>query len=177
MSVAGLLLLCGVMFFLSSSIRAQHTKMRKANTSDFSQQMTESMERMDRAMMEATMTGDADRDFAAMMIPHHQGAIDMARIQLTFGKDPVMRRLAQEIIITQQSEIEAMQRQLNKLNKPSQATIFTGSKVGNDASEIHQHTKSSNDATPIPVSGRDRIYTGDQTSNTVSVIDPSNYSV
>jgi uncharacterized protein (DUF305 family) len=49
-----------------------------------------------------------------MMIPHHQGAIDMAKAELNYGKDPVMRRLAQEIIVDQKSEIDAMQLWLTK---------------------------------------------------------------
>jgi uncharacterized protein (DUF305 family) len=49
-----------------------------------------------------------------MMIPHHQGAIDMAKSELLYGKDPVMRRLAQEIMVDQQSEIDAMQLWLGK---------------------------------------------------------------
>jgi uncharacterized protein (DUF305 family) len=69
----------------------------------------ESMARMRRDMQNASMTGDPDHDFAAMMIPHHQGAIDMAKAELLYGKDPVLRRLAQEIIITQNSEIQVMQ--------------------------------------------------------------------
>ena len=52
--------------------------------------------------------GDADADFAAMMIPHHEGAIAMARSELKYGTNPQLRRLAQEIIITQQQEIVAM---------------------------------------------------------------------
>ena len=80
----------------------------------FMQQMNGSMERMDRQMAKAPMNGNVDHDFAFMMIPHHQGAIDMAKAELLYGKDPVMRRLAQEILVDQQSEIDAMQLWLRK---------------------------------------------------------------
>ena len=53
-------------------------------------------------------TGDVDADFVAMMVPHHQGAIDMAIAVLRYGRNPQIRRLAQEIIVTQQQEIAAM---------------------------------------------------------------------
>ena len=76
--------------------------------SQFMQDMNGSMERMDRQMATAPMNGNADHDFASMMIPHHKGAIDMAKAELIYGKDPVMRRLAQEILVDQQSEIDAM---------------------------------------------------------------------
>jgi uncharacterized protein (DUF305 family) len=78
-------------------------------SAQFMQEMNGSMERMDRRMAEAPMNGSVDHDFASMMIPHHQGAIDMAKAELLYGKDPVMRRLAQEILVDQQSEIDAMQ--------------------------------------------------------------------
>jgi uncharacterized protein (DUF305 family) len=58
--------------------------------------------------MHVASHGDADADFAAIMIPHHEGAIAMARSELKFGTNPQLRRLAQEIIITQQQEIVAM---------------------------------------------------------------------
>jgi len=64
-------------------------------------------EKMHQDMM-ITFTGDADRDFVAGMIPHHQGAIDMAEIVLEYGKDPEIRRLAEEIIVAQQQEIALM---------------------------------------------------------------------
>lgn len=53
-------------------------------------------------------TGDVDRDFVAMMVPHHQGAIDMAIALLRHGHNEQLKRLAQEIIVTQQQEIAAM---------------------------------------------------------------------
>jgi uncharacterized protein (DUF305 family) len=58
--------------------------------------------------MHVASHGDADADFAAIMIPHHEGAIAMARSELKYGTNPQLRRLAQEIIITQQQEIVAM---------------------------------------------------------------------
>jgi len=79
--------------------------------------MNESMDGMDKGMKSAPMNGDVDHDFATMMMPHHQGAIDMAKAELLYGKDPVMRRLAKGIIVDQQSEIQAMQLWLSKRPK------------------------------------------------------------
>jgi uncharacterized protein (DUF305 family) len=53
-------------------------------------------------------SGDVDTDFVAMMVPHHQGAIDMARAELRYGRNEQLRRLAQEIIVIQQQEIAVM---------------------------------------------------------------------
>ena len=58
--------------------------------------------------MDIPMTGDADRDFVAGMIPHHQGAIDMAEVELRYGKNTELRQLAQEIVAAQQKEIALM---------------------------------------------------------------------
>jgi hypothetical protein len=58
--------------------------------------------------MAAKPTGDIDRDFVAMMNPHHQGAIDMAVIELRYGNNEQLRRIAQEIIVDQMQEIAAM---------------------------------------------------------------------
>lgn len=60
------------------------------------------------ADMAVKATGEVDRDFVSMMAPHHQGAIDMARAVLRYGHNEQIRRLAQEIIVTQQQEIAAM---------------------------------------------------------------------
>ena len=81
---------------------------------DFKSAMEASMNKMHHSMASAPFHGDADQDFAAMMIPHHRGAIDMAKAELQYGKDPVMRRLAQGILVEQQSEIDAMQLWLSK---------------------------------------------------------------
>ncbi len=80
----------------------------------FATMMETAMTGMDDGMNRAPMTGDPDHDFAAMMIPHHQGAIDMAKAELLYGTNPVLRRLAQEIVVTQNSEITIMQRELQK---------------------------------------------------------------
>jgi uncharacterized protein (DUF305 family) len=53
-------------------------------------------------------SGDVDSDFVAMMVPHHQGAIEMAQAELRYGRNDQLRRLSQEIIVTQQQEIVAM---------------------------------------------------------------------
>ena len=115
---------------------------------EFAKAMMESMAKMDKEMAAAPMTGDPDQDFAAMMMPHHQGASDMAKPMLLHGKDPLLKRLAQEIIVTQGQEIDVMRQRLTALQSEAPTS---GSSASN----------------------RDRVYTGDQTSNTVSVIDPS----
>lgn len=64
-------------------------------------------ERMHRDM-DVTFTGDADADFVRAMIPHHQGAVDMAKVVLAFGKDPKIRELAESVVQAQESEIAMM---------------------------------------------------------------------
>ncbi len=67
--------------------------------------------------MAVTYTGNADVDFVRSMIPHHQGAIDMAKIELEHGKDPEIRKLAQEVIRAQEAEIAMMKAWLAKHDK------------------------------------------------------------
>ncbi len=67
-----------------------------------------SMDRMHTAMTSVEPSGVDDNDFVQVMLPHHQAAIDMAKSELIYGNDPQIRRLAQEIITDQQSEIQLM---------------------------------------------------------------------
>jgi hypothetical protein len=78
---------------------------------------------MNRMMADMTIkpTGDVDRDFVAMMVPHHQGAIEMAQAVLRHGRNEQLRRLAQEIIVTQQQEIAAMRLAVGEELPPSLA--------------------------------------------------------
>jgi hypothetical protein len=80
---------------------------RNRDEEGFREMMNDAVARM-HADMHVPFTGNADRDFARMMIPHHQGAIDMAIVELRYGKDARLKRLAQEIIVTQQQEIAVM---------------------------------------------------------------------
>jgi hypothetical protein len=69
--------------------------------------------------MASRPTGDVDRDFVEMMVPHHQGAVDMAVAYLRAGHNEKLRRLAQEIVVTQQQEITAMKLAVNEPLPPS----------------------------------------------------------
>jgi hypothetical protein len=71
------------------------------------------------AAMEIKPSGDVDHDFVAMMIPHHQAAVDMAKAELRYGHNPQLRGLAQQIITTQQREIGVMQQALGQPLPPS----------------------------------------------------------
>ncbi len=104
---AGLCLLVAGGLLWAASARTERT-----TESSFAEQMQATMTRMAADSGNMRMSGDADEDFAAMMIVHHQGAIDMAKAELLHGKNPVLRRVAQEIVVTQAAEIEVLRREL-----------------------------------------------------------------
>jgi len=105
---------------LAGSPPAPEGKFVASTEKTFDQLMSEAMKIMHRGMHTAEYSREADHDFVTMMIPHHQGAIDMAKALLLYGKDPQMRRLAQEIITDQQSEIQLMQLWLKQHGAKSQ---------------------------------------------------------
>jgi len=90
--------------------------------SKFQRDMDVGMGRMMADMHAPGYSGDADADFLAMMIPHHEGAVDMARLVLEHGRDPATRMLAEEIIAGQTIEIESMRRRLNALRQGASAS-------------------------------------------------------
>lgn len=97
---------------LASAVTDAGDKSRAESTC--SDKLRQSMDDMHHQMHMVKTTGDADEDFVRLMLPHHQGAVDMAKIELLCGKDSVNRRLAQEIIVEQQSEIDLMNLWLSK---------------------------------------------------------------
>ena len=97
-----------VVLLATAAFVTQVPSQAHSDDAEFMTRMNLSMTTMDGSMKAAAMNGNVDHDFAAMMIPHHEGAIEMAEAELSFGRDKTMRRLAQEILVDQKSEIDAM---------------------------------------------------------------------
>lgn len=85
-----------------------HSNEKAVDDPDWSE-LKSSMDKMHMGLASVEPSRDSDVNFVRMMLPHHQAALDMAKTQLYYGKDPQMRRLAQEILTDQQSEIDLMQ--------------------------------------------------------------------
>jgi hypothetical protein len=106
------LVFCGLTLIGLGSLSPNHVDFSELPGVD--RALNDTMTAMHEAMRQADVTGSADRDFASLMIPHHAGAIEMAKTEVIYGSDPRLRRLAQEIIVTQQSEIQLMQTYLQE---------------------------------------------------------------
>ncbi|WP_284943611.1 CopM family metallochaperone [Acidisoma cladoniae] len=78
-----------------------------ANASPADKAFMSSMQTMMKNM-DVKPTGNTDKDFVSMMMPHHQGAIDMAKVELEYGKDPMLRKMAADIVTAQEKEIGEM---------------------------------------------------------------------
>ena len=96
-----------------------HMNMPMSTGSAMQQELMQGMDQMNQDMMAAAQYKDPDVAFAAGMLPHHIGAVKMAEVELKYGKDPEMRKLAEDIINAQQAEIEQMQKWLKAHNKKS----------------------------------------------------------
>ena len=94
-----------------------HMNMQMSTGSAMQQELMQGMDQMNQDMMAAAQYKDPDVAFAAGMLPHHIGAVKMAEVELKYGKDPEMRKLAENIIHAQQAEIEQMQKWLKVHNK------------------------------------------------------------
>jgi uncharacterized protein (DUF305 family) len=96
--------------------------------------LTENVSAMSKMMVDMGITpsGDVDRDFVAMMVPHHQGAIDTARAELRYGRNETLRRMAQGIIVTQQQEIAAMRLAIGEPPPSSMSVPDRQSSTGDD---------------------------------------------
>jgi uncharacterized protein (DUF305 family) len=106
-AVTGLAIVLGATLVASAHEKHSATDRKVTAEAPFLAENDAAMNRM-MSGMAVKPTGDVDRDFVAMMVPHHQGAIDMAVAVLRYGHNEQIRRLAQEIIVTQQQEIAAM---------------------------------------------------------------------
>lgn len=84
---------------------------------EFVRELHAGMEQMSGAMHASGHSGNPDIDFLAMMIPHHEGAVEMARLVLIHGRDPLVRRLAEDIIAGQATEVLAMRARLARLRE------------------------------------------------------------
>ncbi|MGY8682029.1 DUF305 domain-containing protein [Bradyrhizobium sp. UFLA05-153] len=118
----------GTIFFASAqSLPTSHPEICARPNSDVGAEaafLAENVTAMKRMMgdMAVKPAGDVDADFVAMMVPHHQGAIDMALAVLRHGRNPQIRRLAQEIIVAQQQEIAVMRLAVDQ-PKPTDRTV------------------------------------------------------
>lgn len=130
------------LIFLPASSDALAGAVRNSETSAESSFLSENDKAMSTMMtnMVVKPSGDIDNDFVAMMVPHHQGAIDMARAELQYGKNEQLRRIAQEIVVEQQQEIVAMHLAIgSSVSTSAPGTADGGNRASDPAYEKNQH--------------------------------------
>jgi len=104
------ILLISLLMFSSAALAAEGHQMGHGQAAgEATQEYMKVMDAMHGPMMKGIMDPDPDTAFVKGMLPHHEGAVDMAKIQLKYGKDPELRKLAQTIIEAQESEIRFME--------------------------------------------------------------------
>ena len=136
------------------------------------------MTAMDAAMKTADdgLTGNVDADFIALMIPHHQGAVDMAKAEILHGTDPALKNIAQEIVAEQTIEIQYLQKiqaRLLAAEHPAASAAAAANPLPDASGNDYRLAANEQPAAKADDPSHDRVYTADQVSNTVSVIDPA----
>src|SRR5437016_5743278 len=130
-------LTCGIALFSLAAAAFTASSEQHDDEAPFLAENSAAMDRMMTAM-NITPSGDIDADFVAMMVPHHQGAIDMAIAQLRYGRNERLKRLAQEIIVTQRDEIVAMQLAVGEKVPASSSSVIEPTPAGLGTSPLSQ---------------------------------------
>jgi Domain of unknown function (DUF305) len=120
----------------SSTLQSTGLASRSADEAAYLAENDAAMKKM-MTDMNITPTGDVDADFVGAMVPHHQGAVDMARAELRYGRNEQLRRIAQEIIVEQMQEITAMRLALGQSLPPSVASPTQTPASGGEGAMAH----------------------------------------
>lgn len=135
------------------------------SASPVTQSMSGLMDNMMAEMHKAKMTGDTDYDFAMMMIPHHKGALEMAKLEFSSGKDEELKKIAQDIIISQEKEVTQMETFL-KGYKPKSNDM--------EAPQSREMMKTMNTNVPSSTNNIDRDFVETMIPHHQSAIDMAN---